>query len=65
MFTLDFDISERPAMDGQTISLDDFRSQYIERVLALLGRDVHKAASTLGLPDREIESIVGHEGTGA
>ena len=65
MYTCGPKISQCPAMDGQTISLDDFRSQYIERVLALLGRDVHKAASTLGLPDREIESIVGHEGTGA
>jgi hypothetical protein len=50
-------------MDGQTISLDNFRFQYVARVLALLGRDVHKAASILEMPDREITAIVGHEGT--
>ena len=50
-------------MDGQTLALDDFRSQYVERVLALLGRDVHKAASILEMPDREINAIVEHEGT--
>ena len=63
MCILDFDTSQHPAMVGQTMSLDDFRFQYVARVLALLGRDVHKAASILEMPDREITAIVGHEGT--
>ena len=37
MYTCGPQISQCPAMDGQTISLDNFRSQYVERVLALLG----------------------------
>ena len=48
-----------PAGSAQAISLSDFRFQYVDRVLKLLGRDVNRAAQTLGVPDQELKSFVG------
>lgn len=44
--------------EERPVSLAEFRSQYVERVVALLGRDIRKAASALGVQRPELETLV-------
>lgn len=48
------------AYKERSVSLAEFRSQYAERVLVLLGRDIRKAASTLGVQGPEVEILVNY-----